>query len=93
MPDLNDPNMLNNLVSPQTVISFTFGMLVGSFIGLTGIVILILSIIIYDSKDSIIELSKRLSRQISFIESKENNSWYYWCTGLIGFRRENKRVR
>ena len=92
MDDSNQPHISTNSFSLQSIISFTIGMLVGSIIGTTRIVIIIFSIIAYDSKDSIIELLKNLSHQNSFINlsiksEKNNNSWYDWCRGLIGFRR------
>ena len=77
MPDLNDPN---TLVSSTTIISFIFGMLASSFIGLTGITILILLGFLFKFKGTILAMLKGVD-----IGSDKNDSWYDWCRKIIEF--------
>lgn len=84
----------DNSMSVQTVIAFGLGMLTGSIIGFTGIIILSMVVVGYYNRDHLIDTITDLTEKYNFQRSTQSNgtSWHDWGTTLIELSGNNSNT-
>lgn len=94
MENSERPENWDNSISVQTVIAFALGMLTGSIIGFTGIIILSIVGVGYYNRDRLIDTITDLTQKYNVQRPTQSNetSWYNWGTTLIGLSGSNSNT-